>query len=169
MRSILERKIFSFKENSGYTLLEMLVVAGIIVILAGIGTTSFLEAHRRAKEHLCAARLQQLATYEKFYYREFGTFAYYTDLQTQGYIDPKTVEDDNATHTNGSPFIPDYQIEFDIRGDGTYMITAESILTDADQFSPRWRLAGGIWDVRPMYVDDRGTVRWTESDIPIYR
>jgi prepilin-type N-terminal cleavage/methylation domain-containing protein len=169
MRSILERKIFGFKENSGFTLLEMLVVAGIIVILAGIGSSSYLEAHRRAKEHLCATRMQQLATYEKFYYREFGAYAYYTDLQTQGYIDPQYVEDDNETHSNGVPFIPDYQVEFDIRGDGTYMITAESVLTDPNQFSPRWRLTGGIWDVRPMYIDDRGVVRWAESDIPIYR
>jgi prepilin-type N-terminal cleavage/methylation domain-containing protein len=162
-------KIFRFRRDSGYTLLEVLVVAGIIVILVGFGSTSYLEAQRRTKEHLCATRLQTLATYEKFYQREFGDFGFFTDLQTQGYIDTNYVENDNERHTNGSPYIPEYKIEFELPGDGTFRITAVSALEDPDSFMPRWRLTGGIWDLRTMYVDDRGIVRWEENDMPVYR
>ena len=50
MKKILRGRLSS----KGFTLLEILVVAVIIVILVGAGTVSFLEVDRRAKEKLCA-------------------------------------------------------------------------------------------------------------------
>ena len=38
----------------GFTLLEILVAAVIIIILVGAGTVAFLEVERRSKEKLCA-------------------------------------------------------------------------------------------------------------------
>lgn len=164
MRKILHARLFS----KGFTLLEVLVVAVIIVILVGAGTVSYLEVERRVKEKLCAERLQTIATYEKFYAREFGEYGDFINLQEQGYIDPNYIADDNLSHSNGVPFVPDYIFEFTVPGDGTYRVDAFSVAEDVAEFSPRWRLLGGVWDLRAMYVDDRGIVRWEENDRPVF-
>jgi prepilin-type N-terminal cleavage/methylation domain-containing protein len=156
------------RSQRGFTLLEILVVAVIITILVGAGTVAFLEVERRTKEKLCATKLQEIAAYQKFYARDFGEYADFEQLQEEGFIDPNYVADDNMTHTNGPAFVPDYILEFVIPGDGTYRIDAYSVMEDAADFSPRWRLIGGTWDLRPMYVDDRGVVRWVEDNRPIF-
>ena len=152
----------------GFTLIEVLLVAAIIVILAGAGSVSYLEAQRRAREHYTAQRIQELGTYQKLYIREFGDYALFWQLQEQGYIDPNYVEDDDKQHTVKTPFIPEYTLEFDVPGDGTYRIDAVCVLEESADFSPRWRLIGGQWDLRQMYIDQRGIVRWTEDNKPIY-
>jgi hypothetical protein len=100
--------------------------------------------------------------------REFGNYAEFWELQEQGYIDPQFVEADNPAHTAGPPFVPEYVLTFDIPGDGTYRIEAKCALDNVSDFPPRWRLTGGIWHLRGMYIDDRGVVRWLEDDRPIY-
>jgi len=167
-RSLKNRPTGHFSER-GFTLIEVLLVCAIIIILVSVGSASYLEAQRRAEEHRCAERLQELAVYEKMYAREFGDYALFWELQDQGYIDPHYVESDTPKHNAGIPFIPEYRLELTIPGDGTYRIDATSDLTDPAQFQPRWRLLGGIWDLRPMYIDDRGIVRWVENDTPVYR
>jgi len=164
MKKILHTRLSS----KGFTLLEILVVTVIIVILVGAGAVSYMEVERRAKEKLCAERLQTIATYEKFYAREFGEYGDFINLQDQGYIDPNFVAEDNLSHSNGPPFAPDYILEFVVPGDGTYRVDAVSVVEETDQFSPRWRGLGGIWDLRTMYIDDRGIVRWEENDQPIF-
>jgi prepilin-type N-terminal cleavage/methylation domain-containing protein len=167
----MERKNLKYKflmAKRGFTLLEVLLVAAIILILVGAGSVAYLEVERRAREHSTAQRLQELATYEKFYVREFGEYALFWQLQEQGYIDPQYVEDDVPKHNEGIPYVPEYRLEFNIPGDGTYRIDAVSVLDSTADFSPRWRLVGGIWDLRPMYIDDRGIVRWTEDNRPVY-
>ena len=171
MKTLTDKRetIYRLRRGSGgFTLMEVLLVASIIVILVSVGSVSYLEAQRRAREHYTASRLQELATYEKLYVREFGEFALFWELQEQGYIDPNYSEDDNTQHTVKSPYIPEYTLEIDVPGDGTYRIDAVCVLDNSRDFNPRWRLVGGIWDLRPMYVDDRGMVRWTENDKPIY-
>ena len=156
------------RSQKGFTLLEVLVVAVIIVILVSAGTVAFLEVERRTKEKFCAGRLQGIAAYEKQYARDYGEYAEFWQLQEQGFIDPHYVEDDSLTHTGGSAYIPDYLLDFSVPGDGTYHIEARSVIEDVGDFTPRWRLIGGTWDLRPMYVDDRGVVRWEENDRPIF-
>ena len=165
----LKNRLFGRSSELGFTLIEVLLVCAIIVILVGVGTASYLEAQRRAEEHRCAERLAELAVYEKMYSREFGDYALFWQLQDQGYVDPHYIEADTPTHNAGIPFIPEYVLEFTIPGDGTYRVEARSDLTQAAQFQPRWRLTGGIWDLRAMYVDDRGIVRWVENNAPVYR
>ena len=100
--------------------------------------------------------------------REFGEYGDFINLQDQGYIEPGFVAEDNLSHSNGRPFVPDYILEFVVPGDGTYRVDAVSVAEDLAEFSPRWRMLGGIWDLRAMYIDDRGIVRWEENDQPIY-
>lgn len=168
MSTRMKKIMHARRSQKGFTLLEVLVVAVIIVILVGAGTVAFLEVERRTKEKLCAGRLQEIAAYQKIYARDFGEYAEFWQLQDQGFIDPNYSEADNLTHTAGRPYVPDYVLEFTIPGDGTYRIDAVSIMDDSRDFSPRWRLIGGIWDLRAMYIDDRGVVRWDEDDRPIY-
>jgi prepilin-type N-terminal cleavage/methylation domain-containing protein len=163
------RAVLGLRSELGFTLIEILLVCAIIVILVSVGSASYLEAQRRAEEHRCAGRLQELALYEKMYAREFGDYALFWELQDQGYIDPHYIESDTPKHNTGIAFIPQYRLEFTVPGDGTYRIAASSDLTDPAQFHPRWRLTGGIWDLRAMYVDDRGIVRWVENNAPVYR
>jgi len=162
------RRCFALSQY-GFTLIEVLLVCAIILILVTVGSASYLEAQRRAEEHRAAERLQEIAVYEKMYAREFGDYALFWQLQDQGYIDPHYIQSDTPNHGGGKSFVPQYQLVFTVPGDGTYRVDAASVLTEPAQFQPRWRLLGGTWDLRPMYIDDRGIVRWAEGNAPVYR
>jgi len=64
----------------------MLTVAVIIVILATTAALSTAGVRRKTLEATAILRLQQLATAEKRFYSEFGTFGYFSELVQQKYI-----------------------------------------------------------------------------------
>jgi len=70
----------------GFTLLEALTVALIIVILATVAIPSVTALKRKTLESNAVLKLQSLATAEKRYYSEFGTFGYFNELVEQKYI-----------------------------------------------------------------------------------
>lgn len=159
-------QIIKLKKESGYTLLEVIIVAAIIGILLTIGTAHYLEVQRLAKEHLCATRLANIAAYEKMYYREYGQYATFQELQNRGFIDRAyTQSDDIAGHA--VPFIPDYWLEFSVSTDSYYVI-ARPVQGDYDAVYVRWRLLGGQEDVRSMYVNQDGVVRYLRNNRPVF-
>jgi prepilin-type N-terminal cleavage/methylation domain-containing protein len=78
------RKIFA---ERGFTMIEILTVTFIVAILATMLVTSSTTAVRRkVLESKAILNLQRLASAEKRYYAEYGTFGFYSELEDQGYI-----------------------------------------------------------------------------------
>ena len=73
-------------DRCGFTLLEALTVALIIVILATVVMPSITAIKRRTYEQNAVLKLEPLASAEKRYYSEFGVFGYFNDLVYQRYI-----------------------------------------------------------------------------------
>jgi hypothetical protein len=150
--------------------MEVLIVATIVGILVTVGTVQYLEVKRRAKEKLAAQKLSQLATYEKFYFRDFGEYADFEDLRIEGYIDWEYIyEDDEIQHYHRPVYLPEYTLEFNIdeEEDG-FEIVAEPVLQEAHTWYPRWVPLGGIPDLRSMSVKEDGVVVWHETGRPVY-
>ncbi len=85
-RSVIKKLRQIFAER-GFTMIEVLTVTFIVAILATMlvaGSTTVVR--RKALEGKAILNLQRLATAEKRYFSEFGTFGYYSELVTQGYI-----------------------------------------------------------------------------------
>ncbi len=157
-------------KQKGYTLMEVLIVATIVGILVTVGTVQYLEVKRRSKEKLAAQRLTQLALYERMYFREFGEYGEYFDLRDEGYIDEAYLyEDDDMTHYLRPAYIPEYTLEFNLDEEGGgFEIIAESVLEQSHTWYPRWVVIGGIRDLRGMYVEEDGVVKWLTSGRPVY-
>ena len=160
------RKYRQHMNEKGYTLLEVIIVAAIIGILMTIGTAHYLEAQRMAMEHLCATKLANIAAFEKMYYREFAAYATFDELQEQGFIDISYTQYDDVM-SNSTPFIPDYWMEFNVSTD-TYQIIARPVQADNDSIYVRWRNIGGQEDVRSMFVDQDGVVRFLRNSRPVF-
>lgn len=157
------------RKEQGYTLMEVLMVATIISIIVTIGTVSYLEAKRRAKEQYCAQRLAQLAVYERMYFREFGRYATFDDLREEGYIDWQYIyEDDDLLHYRRPVYIQEYTLDFKIDEEGQgYEIIAKPVITQKQMWYPRWVPLGGIPYLRSMKVDERGIVVWLDNGRPV--
>lgn len=161
-----------YMKNSqrGFTLMEVLIVATVVGILVTVGTVQYLEVKRRGKENYCAQRLSQIAAYEKMYYRDFGEYADFDDLRVEGYIDwDYLYKDDTTLHYLRPVYIQEYKLLFEIDGDAnTYKVTATPAVDQPQLWYPRWVPLGGIDDLRSMYVETDGVVRWLDSGRPVF-
>lgn len=150
--------------------MEVLMVATIIAILMTVGTVSYLEAKRRAKEQYAAQRLAQLAMFEHMYFREFGSYATFEDLREEGYLDQDYIyEDDEPQHYHRPVFIQDYKLEFNIDTEGGgYEIIATPVLEERHLWYARWTPLGGIPYLRSMKVNEDGVVKWLDTGRPVF-
>jgi prepilin-type N-terminal cleavage/methylation domain-containing protein len=158
------------KGQHGYTLMEVLIVATIISILLTVGSVSYLEAKRRAKEQYAAQRLSQLAVFEKMYFREFGAYATFEDLRNEGYLAQDYIyEDDEPQHYHRPVYVQDYALDFIIdTAGGGFEIDAKPVLTESQLWYPRWMPLGGIPYLRSLKVDEQGVVMWLENGRPVF-
>jgi prepilin-type N-terminal cleavage/methylation domain-containing protein len=156
--------------QAGYTLMEVLVVATIIGILMSVGTVQYLEVKRRAKEKLAVQKLSVLASYERMYFRTYARYGEWDDLRTEGIIAwDYEYQSDDLTHYERPVFIPEYTLTFEIDSEnGGFRITAVPVLQQPHLWYPRWVILGGIDDLRSLYVEEDGVVRWLESDRAVY-
>lgn len=158
------------RDQHGFTLMEVLIVATIIGILLSVGTVQFLEVKRRAKEKLAVQKMAQLSIYETFYFRTYGSYADWDDLRVEGYINWDYIEQsDDLTHYDRPVYIPEYTIEFELDNvNFGYRIIAKPALDQAHLWYPRWAILGGIDDLRSLYVEEDGVVRWLATDRAVY-
>ena len=154
------------RDERGYTIIEVIIVAMIIGILVTIGTAHYLEARRLASEHLCATRLANIDAYQRMYYRQFATYATFQELQTEGFIDAAYTSYDDVL-SNTTPYIPEYFMTFNISGD-TYMVSAQPVHSDFNGVYVRWRASGGLEDKRGMFIDQTGIVRYLSNERPVF-
>ncbi|MCG3152070.1 MAG: hypothetical protein GEEBNDBF_01358 [bacterium] len=104
-------------QRRGFSLIESVAVAAIIVIIAGLGMT-VLPAMKQAQiQSRAVTRLKQIATWQENYrssgdlgVNPNGTFASYVDLQNAGFIARDLVPDDTTGH-GGSPFLRYYRLQ----------------------------------------------------------
>lgn len=76
------------KDEGGFTLLEILVVAFIITILVTMGLSSFVKARQRGYETAGVHGMQSLSAAQLAYHNDYGRFARtFYELQPK-YIDP---------------------------------------------------------------------------------
>jgi type II secretory pathway pseudopilin PulG len=150
--------------------MEVLIVATIISILLTIGTVSYLEAKRRAKENYCAQRLAQLAVFERMYFRDFGVYTDFWGLRDEGYIDQEYLyEDDEPSHYHRPVYIQEYALDFNIDDTGGgFLIEATPVLTSRQLWYQRWVALGGISYLRAMKVNEDGVVMWSETGRPVF-
>lgn len=157
--------------RAGYTLIEVLIVTGLILILATIGTSTFLESLRQSKEHRAHLKLQGLAAMQQVYFQNFDRYATFNELKDVGYIAVQYVEDDNLLHNqtiDGQPagaFIPGYELEFQVSADSYRIVATAS--TPYQAVAARWRLRGRTPDLRGMYVTEDNVVRYAANNRPV--
>jgi len=106
------------RENDyGYTIIEVLFVAGIIVTVAMMGMGSYKSQRKYGIEMTCVTKMKELAQIEESY-RDLGdpalnplaTYGTFEQLQNAGLIPRIFSPTDNIEHT-AIPFIPYYNIE----------------------------------------------------------
>ena len=154
------------KNDMGYTMIEVIIVALIIAVLLTIGTAHYLEAQRMATEHLCATRLANIDALQKMYYRQYSEYATFQQLQEEGFIDVAYTPFDDVL-SQSIPYVPEYTLTFNVSGD-TYQVIAETVLGDFNSFYVRWRAAGGQQDKRAMSIDQTGVVRYLYNNRPVF-
>jgi prepilin-type N-terminal cleavage/methylation domain-containing protein len=75
-----------FAAVRGFTLIEILTAALIIAVLATMLVPSASAVKRKTLEGNAILKLQRIASAEKRYFAEFGTFGYFSELVQQGYL-----------------------------------------------------------------------------------
>ncbi|MBU1023709.1 prepilin-type N-terminal cleavage/methylation domain-containing protein [bacterium] len=166
MRYEIPQNIFEMKNEKGYTMIEVIIVALIIGILLTIGTAHYLEAQRMAVEQLCATRLAQIDALQKMYYRQYSEYATFQELQAEGFIDSAYTPFDDVL-SQATPYVPEYTLTFNVSGD-RYQVIAETVHGDFNGVYVRWRAAGGQQDKRAMSVDQTGVVRYLYNNRPVF-
>ncbi len=76
------------KRNSGFTLIELMIVVAIIAIIAAIAIPSLLNARKAGNEASAISSLRTLTTVNEQYRTRFQSYAStLAVLNTEGYID----------------------------------------------------------------------------------
>ncbi len=131
------------RSRRAFTLIEMLVVIGIIAILAAILFPVFSSARRKARQTACIAHLQQLVTALKQYHEDYRAYP------------PAPIWDNNQQRFFGgfSALWPDY-------------VTSQDVLICPDDIAAKTRSADAKRWVYSSYnanIDLRNNATWCES------
>src|SRR3989339_975856 len=105
------------KINKGFTLVELLVVATIIAILAGIGVTSYISLSRQSRDSRRKADLENLRSALEMYRSENNYYPFsLSELVPSKHVNSVPV--DPKTQANyvycPSPGVPGDQVNYDL-------------------------------------------------------
>jgi prepilin-type N-terminal cleavage/methylation domain-containing protein len=128
-----EEKNENCKENrrdSGFTLVEILTVALIIVIIATFAFPSYRKSRQRALEAAGAHGMKALSTAMEEYYNDNGHYAYsFNALKSGGYIDRNYAQSDAYHGLHGSlrPFVKGFTVFWNTWSPYRYSIRARTL------------------------------------------
>jgi prepilin-type N-terminal cleavage/methylation domain-containing protein len=102
--------------QDGMTLIEILVVLGIILIIGTLAIPSISQVKRRHFEDMAMLKLKESSVAEKRYYQQYRRFGTYRELVEAGFLPPGyTTRLQYFTPKTGMstrPFIENYSVQF---------------------------------------------------------
>jgi general secretion pathway protein G len=130
--------------RAAFTLMEMLVVVAIIVVLAGVGTVTFIKQLENAKISATKIRAKEISSACEMYYVDTG--AYPAGLQVLLMRDPVTMKgpwlknaEDILSPINGQPFQYDQSGTIGMQNGNTTQIPDVYTLTPDGQQIGNWK------------------------------
>ncbi|HEY1263618.1 MAG TPA: prepilin-type N-terminal cleavage/methylation domain-containing protein [Terriglobales bacterium] len=115
-------------KETGFSLIELLIVVAIILVIAAIAIPNLLQARLSANESSAAASVRQINTAQMAYYQAYPTIGYASALPVLGGVGPCTpssatacvLDDFLANAVPGSPGKSGYQFQSTgLNGGGT--------------------------------------------------
>lgn len=105
------------RKQSGFSLIELLIVIGIILVIAAIAIPNLLRARMAANESSAAASIRSISSAETAYFTAFPSIGFATQIQDMGKTAPCTptpahaclLDDNLANAVPGSPGHSGYQ------------------------------------------------------------
>lgn len=141
------------KKNAGFTLMELMIVVGILSIIAAITIPNLLRSQETAKEGAALAAMRVIATSESSF------LAAGVVNGGDGKAIYGTLGELGEPPGNGTPFI-DSVLSSGLKGDYTFLITA------ADAY-PATYFAGGVpagnVTMKHFFVDESGVIRFNRG------
>gem|GEM_PF-5309405 len=114
---MLRQSSTSAARRGGFTMIEVLATASIIVIIAGMGLTILPALKRSSIQTQAISKLKLLATHQEDFHgigdlgvNADGSYATFFELQSAGYIATDLVPDDSEGH-GGLAYLRYYKIE----------------------------------------------------------
>ncbi|HPS38953.1 MAG TPA: type IV pilin protein [Candidatus Cloacimonadota bacterium] len=130
-----------YRDESGFTLIELMIVIVVIGILATLAVPKYMTVTRKAKESEAKMVLSQLHSLQEAYYRENDTYA--TTLEDLGFEQEKLISEGGKAR---------YKVTL-LSGDAkTYSAIATSTVDyDADGVYSVWKVSndGKIENITP--------------------
>ena len=127
------------KRSQGFTLIELMVVAAIVAILAAIAIPSYQQYIIRGKRSGAQAQMMDIANREQQYLLANRAYASKSALEAGGYSLPSEVASDysyDVTVGSGSP--PTFTITFTPSGsqasDGNLTLTSDGTKTPSSKW-----------------------------------
>jgi len=141
--------MYSKKNPSGFTLIELMVTVAIVAILAAVAIPSYQQYVVRGKRAAAQAQMMEIANREQQYFLANRAYADKDTLQNNGYALPGEVSRDygylitldrvlNASCTAVASSVPSFVITFSPTGsqqsDGNLMLSSEGVKCPAGKW-----------------------------------
>lgn len=107
-------------QNTGFSLLELLIVVAIILIVSTMALPSFLRSRQSANETSAVSNLKQVSVAQSIYMSTYDTFVPLSDLVADGLLDNRYDSGNISGYTLGVVLID---------GGESYVATATAVGT----------------------------------------
>lgn len=144
-----------FRNEGGFTLIEMLTVCAIIGILATMAVASMRGGRTVAYETMCVGALKHISEGEQLFFSRYMHFTDWNGLQAEGdLIDAGYAKADDLFDPLDTPIAYLYSIRFYAAHSSTFSCVA-------------WPVDTSVWKLRTFALDSDGSIL-NNKDNPDY-